>query len=454
MKLARAIAMLGTAALLLTGCGAGSGGETVDQAPSGLPVQGETIKYDPNKLVNDGKPIELEWWLWDGQEKFQAFADSYKKLHPNVTIKTVNQPWESYWTKLPLQLQSGKGPTLFNIHNSYDATLDPYLEPYDIETSDLEADYTGAAAHVVDGKVKYLDYGLMTGLIWYNKAMWADAGLTDSDTPKTWEQFREVAKKLTKHEGETFKQAGFNFNGTYQSLGFLQYQKGYNLFAQDAVTPTLDNPGTVQTMQYFLDLYNVDKVGSEDFGPKAIESFGQGQSAMVYEWGHLNGTLKKNYPSLDYGTFQTPVPDAAEAPYAFDRYNGESTPGINKGASEAEKSVAQDFMKFFLTDKTDMKNLVLNYSLAPAYKPLDSDVDIAANPVVKAMGSLDRYIWPGPMPATFETSITKAWQDVLYNGVVPETAISSAQKTIASDLAKTKFKSAEPAYAHYAPSPR
>lgn len=454
MKLARAIGLLAASALLLTGCGAGSTGTVVDKAPSGLPLQGETLKYDPNKLVNDGKPIELEWWLWDGQDKFQAFADSYQKLHPNVTIKTVNQPWEAYWTKLPLQLQSGKGPALFNIHNSYDATLDPYLAPYDIEAKDLEADYRGAAGHVVDGKVKYLDYGLMTGLIWYNKKMWAEAGLTERDTPKTWDEFREVARKLTKRDGETIKQAGFNFNGSYNSLGFLQYQRGYNVMAKDAKTPALNNPGTLENLQYFLDLYNVDKVGSKDFGPKAVDSFGQGQSAMIYEWGHLRGTLATDYPGLDYGTFQTPTPEAGQTPYAFDRYNGESTPGINKGASEDQRAVAQDFMKFFLTDKADMKNLVLNYSLAPAYKPLEGDAEISANPVVKALGSLDRYIWPGPMPATFETSITKAWQDVIYNGVAPETAIAEAQATIASDLAKTDFTSAEPSYAHYAPNPR
>lgn len=454
MKIMRAIAALGAAAVLLTGCGGGGAGTTVEKAPSGQPIQGTNLTYDPNKLVNDGKPIELEWWMWDGDKQFQAFADSYQKLHPNVTIKAVNQPWEAYWTKLPLQLQSGKGPALFNIHNSYDATLSPYLESYDVDLADLEKDYNGAAAHVVDEKVKYIDYGIMTGLIWYNKAMWADAGLTEKDYPKTWEDFRGIAQKLTKRDGDTIKQAGFNFNAAYNSLGFLQYQNGYNLMAEDAATPALDNAGTLQNMQYFLDLYNVDKVGSKDFGPKAIESFGKGQSAMIYEWGHLHGTLDKNYPSIDYGTFQTPIPDANETPYAFDRYNGESTPGINAGADEAQKAVAQDFINFFLTDKEDMKNLVLNYSLAPSYKVLADDTDIAANPVVQALGSLDRYIWPGPMPATFETSITKAWEDVVYNGVDPKIAIASAQKTIASDLAKSGFTSAEPGYAHYAPSPR
>lgn len=453
MRLGRTVALLSAAALLLTGCGSGNGGITVDKAPSGLPIQGQTLKYDPNKLVNDGKPITLEWWLWDAQPKFQAFADAYHKLHPNVTIKTVNQPWKDYWTKLPLQLQSGKGPTLMNIHNSYDSVLSPYLAPYDAKTSDLEADYANATAHVVDGKISYLDYGLMSGMVFYNKKAWTAAGLTDQDVPKTWSQLADVAKKLTKRDGDKITQAGFNFNGDYSTVGSLQYQLGYNLMAPDGVTPALDNPGAVQNMKFFLDLYNVDKVGSKDFGTNAGESFGQGQSAMVYGWGNMVGTLQQKYPGLEWGTFPTPVPDASKAPYAYDRMNGESTPGINKGASPEQQAVAQDFIRFFLTDTAEQKALDLNYSLAPAYKPLQEDPEIKSSPSVKALRPLDGYIWPGPMPATFETNITKAWQDVLYNGADPQSAIADAQKAIASDLAKTKFKSTESAYAHYAPNP-
>ena len=65
------------------------------------------------------------------------------------------------------------------------------------ELEDLEADFVGVSAHEIDGKVYYTDYGMMTATMYYNKAMWAAAGLTEADIPKTWDQFREVAKKLT-----------------------------------------------------------------------------------------------------------------------------------------------------------------------------------------------------------------------------------------------------------------
>ena len=162
--------------------------------PSNLRLQREFR----NTLVNNGEPITLEWWLWDGEEQFTAFADAYRKIHPNVEIKVVNQPWDDYWTKLPLALQGDKGPAIFNIHNSHHENILPYCAAYDIDLDAARTDFVGVSGHVIDGRVYYLDYGLMTGLIYYNKAMWSAAGLTEADIPKTWEEFRAVAKKLTK----------------------------------------------------------------------------------------------------------------------------------------------------------------------------------------------------------------------------------------------------------------
>lgn len=37
-------------------------------------------------------------------------------------------------------------------------------------------------------------------------------------------------------------------------------------------------------------------------------------------------------------------------PYAYNRYNGESTFGVNKNAPADQQAVAQDFVKYFLAN--------------------------------------------------------------------------------------------------------
>ncbi len=440
-----------SAAAALAACGSdSSSGPVADTTPDkGLPTQGTTFTYDPNTLVNNGEPITLDWWLWDGDQQFQAFATRYQEIHPNVRINVVNQPWDDYWTKLPLALQGSDGPALFNIHNSHHENILPYAEAYDVDLDAMRADFVGIDGHLVDGKVYYVDYGLMTGLIYYNKTMWGAAGLTDADIPATWEDFRAAAKKLTIGEGTSMTQAGFNFNtSAYVLLLGKHYQSGANLFDPAGTKALIDTDTQSADLDYLLSLYNDDKVGTPDFGPNSDEAFGQGLSAMTYNWGHYYGTLRDKYPDIEFGTFQTPVNTAGQVPYAYDRYNGESTPGINKNASDGAREVAQDFLTFFLTSDALLKDLCLHYSLFPSSLSLADNAEITSHPVMSALGSIDRYIWPGPMPSTLEDNMKIAVSDVLYNGVAVTDALATAQSTIDADLAKTSFVAVENQYAH------
>lgn len=449
------MAAAGTSALLatLSACSGKSKDDSAavqdTQSAKGLPTQGTNFTYDPNTLVNNGDPITLNWWLWDGDEKFKAFADAYHKVHPNVEIKIVNQVWEDYWTKLPLALQGSDGPAIFNIHNSYHENILPYCEAYDVDIDALSKDFVGVQGHLVDDKLYYIDYGLMTGLIFYNTEMWKAADLTDSDIPKTWDEFREVAKKLTIKDGDSFKQAGFDFNDSaYLILLGKHYQSGYNLFDKAGTGVQIDNDTVKSDLTFLTDLYDVDGVGSPDFGPTAQDAFGKGLTAMHYSWGHLYGTMAQDYPSIKFGTFQTPINTEGETPYGFDRYNGESTFGINKNADEASRKVAQDFLKFFLTSNEELVDLCLNYSLFPSSKALADNEKIKKHPVTSALGSIDRYVWPGPMPATVEDNTKTAVSDILYNGKDGATALAAAKKAIDADIAKSAFKSVEDLYAH------
>ena len=122
-------------------------------------AQDNAITYDAQTPVNNGEAVEVELWYWTGAANlFTALADAYTAVHPNVTITLVENPWDQYWTKLPLALQGNDGPAIFNVHNSQHDNLIGYMAPYDVTLQDLEQDYIGVAAHAIDGKVYYTDF--------------------------------------------------------------------------------------------------------------------------------------------------------------------------------------------------------------------------------------------------------------------------------------------------------
>lgn len=455
MKKSKMLVMLATFLMAggLAACGNGSqggsaGGTTDTKEDKGMEVLGDQVKFDPNKLVNDGKPIDIEYWTWNEGDPAITMAKEYEKIYPNVSIKVVNHPWEDYWTKLPLALKGKNGPAVFNIHNSQHDLLIPYLQPYDIDLEDLKADFTSVDPHVIDDKVYYIDSMINTGNIYYNKKLWAEAGLTDQDIPKTWDQFREVAKKLTKKDGDKITQAGFNWNGeTYSAIyQGLNYQKGELLFKDDGKVANYDNDTTKENLQFLLDLYEKDQVGSKDFGADSSQSFGNGQSAMVYKWGFYLNELNTNYPDIEFGVFATPTPDES-VPMAYDRYNGESTPGINKNQTEEQQAVAQDFLRYCLANDEYSKAGALSLASFPTKKSLADNAEILDNPILKVIAPrVDRLIWPGPFPATIETTGTKTMEDVLFNGKDLDGALKSGQQQMEKDMRDTDFVSLENTY--------
>ena len=447
-KLVSAILTASLAVTTLAGCNAASTNTPAvpaNNAPT--EVFGDAIQYDPSIKINNGEKINLDFWIWGSEELFQKAVDGYTAIHPNVSIKLVNNPWEDYWTKLPLALSGANGPAIFNVHNSYHENLINYMAPLDIKLEDLQADFTGVDAHVIDDNVYYLDYGMMTGTVYYNKDMWAEAGLTEEDIPKTWDEMTEVAKKLTKKDGDQIIQAGLNFNDDFHATYLLgvNYQLGEHLFLDDGVTPNVDSDAMKQVMQMLVDLYEVHGVGSKDFGDYGGNSFGQGMSAMVMEWGHYYNTLNTTWSDINFGVFEIPTFD--NTPYAYNRYNGESTFGINKNAPADQQAVAQDFMKYFLASDDLQVEFNLAMSTFPAKKGLADNEKILANPSLAVLAEhIDRYIWPGPIPATMENSLKTAGQEVFFNGKDIDTALAEAQANIIRDMKNSTFKSVENLY--------
>ena len=418
-----------------------------DSAGEALPVIGDVVQYDPNLPVNDGNDITVELWYWTGAANlFQSLADQYMDIHPNVTINLVENPWDDYWTKLPLALQGSDGPAVFNIHNSHHDTLIGYLAPYDLPVADLEAEFVGASGHVIDGAIYYTDYGLMTATMYYNTDMWAAAGLTDADIPVTWDEFREVAKKLTIRENGELVQAGYSYNGGIQGdvLG-MNYQYGQNLFTADNEV-AFNNDAMKAVIQRLKDMYAVDGVCDYNFGNNSGDNFGQGTVAMYLGWGFMTNVFKQNFPDTPFACFEIPAP-AGDIPYAYHRYNGESTFGVNKNASAEQQAIAQDIIRFFLANDSIQKEFCLANAVFPMKTTLQADADLLGIPSVAVLADhIDRYIWPGPMPSTVENNMKIALEDIFYNDADITEALAAAEAAVNEDLANSGFVSQEPMY--------
>ncbi len=175
----------------------------------------------------------------------------------------------------------------------------------------------------------------------------------------------------------------------------MQYQYGQNLFNEDG-TASINNEAMKKVITRLHDMYVVDGVCDYSFGNNSGDNFGQGLVAMYLGWGFMTGVFNNNFPDTHYDCFEIPTVDPSNT-YAYHRYNGESTFGINKNAPADQQAVAQDIVRFFLANDSIQKEFCAQNAVFPMKISLQSDADLLAVPSIKVLAKhIDRYIWPGP----------------------------------------------------------
>lgn len=162
--------------------------------------------------------------------------------------------------------------------------LKPYLEgPNGIDTSDWPG--TMLSAGEFDGGIYWLPFNVAVPVLYYNKDAFEEAGL--SDPPKTWDEFFEYARKLTKKDdsGVTQRYGVAYIPGWFSwALTSAIWSEGGELTNKDYTNITLNDSVVVDVLTKFQDLVEEDAAILPDpasGGHRAM--FKNGQAAMILD---------------------------------------------------------------------------------------------------------------------------------------------------------------------------
>ncbi len=386
----------------------------------------------------------LSLWDWHRprMELKEEYIAQYQEMHPEIEFEFEMIGWDDYFTKLMAGIAGGNVPDIASFHNSYALEFKNHMEPYPAELFPMdkmkEEVINFEAAYVLDGdRFYFYPVGIMSGLIFYNRDMWADAGLTEADIPETWDEFSGIAKELTKYDAAgNVETAGFAPNGILGVLWLdLNYQKGGRLYSEGGkATDWNSRPGR-EALQYLYDLINEQKVTEPGF-LGFMEAFGTESAAMVYSWSWLNGWIETNYPEVNFGVFRLPTFDGKLAPGPIARNNHEIGMAVMKAAPEKDRDEAFKFLKW-LYEKTDyLVRINLALGTAPANQNLLYDSRIQNNSVISNIAEQVPYtIMPGEIPAAVEVNGGLATiRDLIFNGASVDEALETANEEATNAL--------------------
>lgn len=144
--------------------------------------------------------------VWSDWQFIQSAGEEYKKTHPNVTIKLNAISDATYYSKIPDLFASSDSPDFSAV--GYDSSWIPtyieagVLEPLDDvwEATDM-ADHTSAGLqdrYTFDDKKWGVNVGgVVVPVVYYNKDLFAEAGIADFDpTSVTMDEFYSFVDKL------------------------------------------------------------------------------------------------------------------------------------------------------------------------------------------------------------------------------------------------------------------
>ncbi|KNY05704.1 sugar ABC transporter substrate-binding protein [Microbacterium sp. GCS4] len=282
-------AVLIASTLVLTGCGSGfSGGD------SGGDSEGLTSSDDAlTILIGSSGDAETA--------AVQSAVDAWSKdSGTEVDVQVASDLAQ----ELSQGFAAGKPADLFYLAPEQMAGFakNGSLQAYGDELSNKDDFYPSLVENfTLDGTFYCAPKDFSTLALVINSQMWADAGLTDADLPKTWDDLATVAQKLT-----TPEHVGLSFGAEYQRVGTFMAQAGGGLV--DDGTAIADDQANVDALDYVkTHLDDGTFAYAKDVGAGwGGEALGKGMAAMVIEGNWITGAMENDFSSVDYTVAELP----------------------------------------------------------------------------------------------------------------------------------------------------
>jgi raffinose/stachyose/melibiose transport system substrate-binding protein len=159
------------------------------------------------QTANAQDEVTIEWWHISTEEPqaayWQALADEYTAMHPNVTINITVLENEAFKSRLVTVMQSGEPPDLFQswgggvLWTFADAGLVRNIAP-ELEGEWKDSFSAQAALELYGQNGEYYGVPWTWGAVgmFYNKALFAQAGLDPDNPPATWDEFLAAVQAL------------------------------------------------------------------------------------------------------------------------------------------------------------------------------------------------------------------------------------------------------------------
>jgi multiple sugar transport system substrate-binding protein len=278
--------------------------------------------------------------------------------------------------------------------------------------------------------------GTQLPILLVNTDMWKEAGLTDADLPKSWEELRAAAIKLTQRDArDRITVAGLNMI-PQEYLQNAVYQLGRYLFTADTKKVQVVNPEFKQAVQFFSDLMHVDKVFDPALAELQWNAFLGKTAAMYIGFSWVVGTVRPLSGDLNWIGIPMPTP-TGELPPAYGNMRFPVEAVVNPYAPDDQKAVAWDFWHFnYSRENVVLEDLAIDNGFVPAYTPVLEAEAVVADDVLAALAPTMEYGIISDVPDQIRIEQTQLLEQVILDPSDLDAKLADAEQKMNAVLAQ------------------
>lgn len=267
---------------------------------------------------------ELTWYIMRNVEEipfWQEMADRHMQKNPQVKVNVMNEVSGGV-TKLTTMIASGIAPDVVRGETNWMpehaaggcfVNLSPYIARDRAELKLQEFPPVVLDAFTLDGQ-QYAMPIVVSALVFnYNVPRLQEAGLSPPRLGWNWDGFLTVLRRLTKQEADgRITQYGVSMDRALNRVQTFLLQNGTDLFDRGYRTILIDQPESVEALDYLQALVNQDRVAS--WGGNGDFTSGRSAAQLTGPW---RRGVHNVLPDLDWDI--APLPQnkrAASALYA------------------------------------------------------------------------------------------------------------------------------------------
>ncbi|MET0302526.1 MAG: extracellular solute-binding protein [Microbacteriaceae bacterium] len=241
-----------------------------------------------------GTDDKLVIWNWGSSDApAEAYQEdviaAFNEAHPEVEVEIVSQPFDQYYTLLGSAIEAGTGPdlALFNGGTQLKSRVDQLI-PVTEQLADIRDDLAGWPAFEADGEVYSAPTFLQGFPIYFNKAIFEEAGLDSENPPTTWDELSDACDTIASSTDVSCFALG---NKEGLGIEFFLSGLGSGIFTPEEYDAWIDgerdweSDHARQALQMWADTseqgwYN-DGANSTAMFNDSFDLFSGGQAAMV-----------------------------------------------------------------------------------------------------------------------------------------------------------------------------